>query len=321
MKLLVTGGAGFIGSQFVRNEILSDKKFSEVYVLDCLTYAGNLNNLRDVNGNSKFKFVLGDIKDSQIVNELVAEADFVINFAAESHVDKSIMDSTPFVQNNILGTQVLLDALRRSPKATFIQISTDEVYGTIDLGEWDENCALLPNSPYAASKAAADLLVLSYYHTYKLNLIITRSCNNFGPYQLTEKFIPLAITHLLKGKKVPIYGDGKNIREWIYVSDNCKYISELTERGRPGQIYNIGSGFRINNLDLIKIILEIMQKEENCIEYVQDRLGHDFRYSLNSNKTIDLLGYRYNSDFRNMLIETVKWYQENPEIWDQKSKI
>jgi dTDP-glucose 4,6-dehydratase len=321
MKLLVTGGAGFIGSQFVRNEILRDKKFSEVYVLDCLTYAGNLNNLRDVKGNSKFKFILGDIKDSQVVNELVAEADFVINFAAESHVDKSIMDSTPFVQNNILGTQVLLDALRRSPKATFIQISTDEVYGTIDQGEWDESCALLPNSPYAASKAAADLLVLSYYHTYKLNLIITRSCNNFGPYQLTEKLIPLAITNLLKGKKVPIYGDGKNIREWIYVSDNCKYISELTERGRSGQIYNIGSGFRINNLDLIKMILEIMQKEENCIEYVQDRLGHDFRYSLNSNKTINLLGNRYKNDFRNMLIETVKWYKENPEIWDQKSKI
>jgi dTDP-glucose 4,6-dehydratase len=320
MNLLVTGGAGFIGSEFVRNEIFSEKKFNKIYVLDSLTYAGNLNNLREVMSNSKFQFVLGDIKDFKIVNELVSEVDLVINFAAESHVDKSIMDATPFVENNILGTQVLLDSIRRNNNKRLIQISTDEVYGAIEQGEWDENCPLLPNSPYAASKAAADLLVISYYHTYNLNLIITRSCNNFGPYQLIEKLIPLAITNLLKDKKVPVYGDGKNIREWIYVRDNCKYISAIAENGKPGQVYNIGSGFRISNLELITMILTIMQKNEESIEFVSDRLGHDFRYALDSTKTISLIDSEFKSDFQKMLVHTVNWYKENQEIWDIEFK-
>ena len=320
MNLLVTGGAGFIGSEFVRNEIINNKNYNKIYVLDALTYAGNLENLTEVNKNSKFNFVLGDIKDSKIVNELVSEVDLVVNFAAESHVDKSILDATPFVENNILGTQVLLDAIRRNKSKRFIQISTDEVYGTIDQGEWDENFPVLPNSPYAASKAAADLLVISYHHTYNLDLMITRSCNNFGPHQLIEKLIPLAITNLLRGYKIPVYGDGKNVREWIYVTDNCKYISALAEKGRSGQIYNIGSGFRISNLELVFMILNIMQKDKDNIKFVSDRLGHDYRYALNSNKAIRLIENEFKSDFENMLINTINWYREHPHIWDIKSK-
>jgi len=320
MNLLVTGGAGFIGSEFVRNEIINNKNYNKIYVLDALTYAGNLENLREVNKNSKFNFVLGDIKDSKIVNELVSEVDLVVNFAAESHVDKSILDATPFVENNILGTQVLLDAIRRNKSKRFIQISTDEVYGTIDQGEWDENFPVLPNSPYAASKAAADLLVISYHHTYNLDVMITRSCNNFGPHQLIEKLIPLAITNLLRGDKIPVYGDGKNVREWIYVTDNCKYISALAEKGRSGQIYNIGSGFRISNLELVFMILNIMQKDKDNIKFVSDRLGHDYRYALNSNKAIRLIENEFKSDFENMLINTINWYREHPHIWDIKSK-
>ena len=320
MNLLVTGGAGFIGSEFVRNEIINNTNYNKIYVLDALTYAGNLENLSEVIKNPKLNFVLGDIKDSKIVNELVSEVDLVVNFAAESHVDKSILDATPFVENNILGTQVLLDAIRRNKSKRFIQISTDEVYGTIDQGEWDENFPVLPNSPYAASKAAADLLVISYHHTYNLDVMITRSCNNFGPHQLIEKLIPLAITNLLRGDKIPVYGDGKNVREWIYVSDNCKYISALAEKGRSGQIYNIGSGFRISNLELIFMILNIMQKDKENIKFVSDRLGHDYRYALNSNKAIRLIKNEFKSDFENMLINTINWYREHPQIWDSNSK-
>jgi dTDP-glucose 4,6-dehydratase len=311
MNLLVTGGAGFIGSQFLINEKFDEQKFDHVYILDSLTYAGNLKNLEIVQSDEKFQFVKGDIKDSKVVNDLVSQVDCIVNFAAESHVDKSIMDAAPFVENNILGTQVLLDAVRRQGGKRFIQISTDEVYGSIDHGEWDENFPLMPNSPYAASKAAADLLVLSYHHTYNLDLIITRSCNNFGPRQLAEKLIPLAITNLMQGKKVPIYGDGKNVREWIYVSDNCKYISEIIDKGQAGQVYNIGSGMKLTNLEIINSILKIMNLNETQIEFVADRLGHDRRYALNSRKTHHLVGNKYESNFYNMLEKTIDWYKEN----------
>ena len=314
MNLLVTGGAGFIGSQFLINEKLDGRKFHKVYILDSLTYAGNLKNLDAVLKDERFHFVLGDIKDPKVVNELVSEVDVIVNFAAESHVDNSIHDATPFVQNNILGTQVLLDATRHQGKKRFIQISTDEVYGSINQGEWDESCALMPNSPYAASKAAADLLVLSYHHTYNLDLVITRSCNNFGPRQLTEKLIPLVITNLMKGKKVPVYGDGKNIREWIYVSDNCKYISKVIENGAPGQTYNIGSGVRLTNLEIVHSILQIMNLSENYIEFVRDRLGHDQRYALNSTKIHQTIKTRFESDFYEMLEKTIQWYQANFDI-------
>ncbi len=314
MNLLVTGGAGFIGSQFLINEKLDEKKFQKVYILDSLTYAGNLKNLDTVLEDDKFHFILGDIKDSKVVNELVSEVDVIVNFAAESHVDNSILDATPFIQNNILGTQVLLDATRRQGKKKFIQISTDEVYGSINQGEWDESCSLMPNSPYAASKAAADLLVLSYHHTYNLDLVITRSCNNFGPRQLTEKLIPLVITNLMRGKKVPVYGDGKNIREWIYVSDNCKYISKVIEKGAPGQTYNIGSSVRLTNLEIVQGILRIMNLSENYIEFVTDRLGHDRRYALNSTKTHQTINTRFESDFYEMLEKTIQWYQTNFNI-------
>jgi dTDP-glucose 4,6-dehydratase len=311
MNLLVTGGAGFIGSQFLLNEKMDEKKFDAVYILDSLTYAGNLKNLENVLSDKKFQFVKGDIKNSKIVNDLVSQVDCIVNFAAESHVDKSIMDATPFVENNILGTQVLLDAVRRQGGKRFIQISTDEVYGSIDHGAWDENFPLIPNSPYAASKAAADLLVLSYHHTYNLDLVITRSCNNFGPRQLTEKLIPLAITNLMQGKKVPVYGDGKNIREWIYVSDNCKYISEIIDKGHPGQVYNIGSGMKLTNLEIIYSILQIMNLNESYIEFVADRLGHDRRYALDSRKTHNLVKNKYGSNFHQMLEKTIDWYREN----------
>ena len=311
MNLLVTGGAGFIGSQFLLNEKMDEKKFDTVYILDSLTYAGNLKNLESVLSDKKFQFVKGDIKDSKVVNDLVSQVDCIVNFAAESHVDKSIMDATPFVENNILGTQVLIDAVRRQGGKRFIQISTDEVYGSINDGEWDENFPLIPNSPYAASKASADLLVLSYHHTYNLDLIITRSCNNFGPRQLTEKLIPLAITNLMQGKKVPVYGDGKNIREWIYVSDNCKYISEIIDKGLPGQVYNIGSGMKLTNLEIIYSILQIMNLNETQIEFVADRLGHDRRYALDSRKTHNLIKNKYESDFHQMLEKTIDWYREN----------
>jgi len=221
------------------------------------------------------------------------------------------MDATPFVENNILGTQVLLDTVRRQGGKRFIQISTDEVYGSIKDGEWDENFPLMPSSPYAASKAAADLLVLSYHHTYNLDLVITRSCNNFGPRQLTEKLIPLAITNLMQGKKVPVYGDGKNVREWIYVSDNCKYISEIIDKGRPGQVYNIGSGMKLTNLEIIYSILQIMNLNETQIEFVADRLGHDRRYALDSRKTHNLIKNKYESDFYQMLEKTIDWYKVN----------
>lgn len=311
MNLLVTGGAGFIGSQFLLNEKVNGKKFDKVYILDSLTYAGNLKNLESVLRDKKFQFIKGDIRDFKVVNNLISQVDCVVNFAAESHVDKSIMDATPFIENNILGTQVLLDAIRRQGGKRFIQISTDEVYGSINRGEWDENFPLKPNSPYAASKAAADLLVLSYYHTYNLDLIITRSCNNFGPRQLTEKLIPLAITNLMQGKKVPVYGDGKNVREWIYVSDNCKYISEIIDKGQSGQVYNIGSGMRLTNLEIIYSILQIMNLNETQIEFVTDRLGHDRRYALDSRKIHNLVKNKYESDFHSMLEKTVDWYKEN----------
>jgi dTDP-glucose 4,6-dehydratase len=311
MHVLITGGAGFIGSHFT--EMAMDglfPKIDKITVLDKLTYAGKLENLSSIKSNSNFKFVKGDICDSKILKSLAKGLDAVINFAAESHVDRSILDSGPFIETNIRGTQILLDFVKEYSIQRFVQISTDEVYGSISSGSWDEHQPLKPNSPYAASKASADLLALSYFKTYGLNICITRSSNNFGPRQNVEKLIPSFISRLLQGGKVPLYGDGWNVRDWLFVKDNCRAIYTVFEKGLPGEIYNIGGGEEFTNLELTKKILSLMNKDENMIDFVTDRLGHDYRYSVDFNK-IKQIGYSAELNFENNLTETIKWYKKN----------
>ena len=308
MRVLVTGGAGFIGSHFVEMALTDQfPEISNVIVLDKLTYAGKLENLSTVANNPSFSFVRGDICDVDLVNNLAQRVDAIINFAAESHVDRSIEDSSEFVKTNVLGTQVLLDAAKNHKVKRFIQVSTDEVYGSILEGSWDENEPLLPNSPYSASKAAADLLVRAYFTTYGLNVNITRCSNNFGPRQDPEKLIPNFILKLRQGLKVPVYGDGLNIRDWLYVADHCKGIYLTLTKGVPGEIYNIGGGTEQTNLNLTKKLLQLTGKDDSSIEYVRDRLGHDRRYSVNYSK-IESLGYKPSVSFENNLKSTLDWY-------------
>ncbi len=283
MDYLVTGGAGFIGSNYVRM-LLSDQlgPVNSVKVLDKLTYAGSLENLKEVFNDPRFTFIQGDICDETMVKSCVDEEIVIVHFAAESHVDRSISDPFEFIRTNVLGTQVLLLAAVEKKAKKFLHISTDEVYGSIDTGSSIESDPLLPNSPYSASKAASDLLVRSYVQTYGLDARITRCCNNYGPNQFPEKFIPLAIKNLKENKKIPIYGDGKNIREWIHVEDHCRGIQLVIDKGKRGEIYNIGSSEAISNLDLAKKILEFASKGVDSIEFVEDRKGHDIRYNLNS---------------------------------------
>jgi len=313
MRVLVTGGAGFIGSYFV--EMAMSSQFSEissVIVLDKLTYAGKISNLATVKNNRNFEFVQGDICDVKLVNNLVQKVDAVVNFAAESHVDRSIEDSAEFIRTNVLGTQVLLDASKNYKIKKFVQVSTDEVYGSILEGSWDENQPLLPNSPYSASKAAADLLVRSYHVTHGLNINITRCSNNFGPKQDPEKLIPRFTLKLSKNQKVPVFGDGMNIRDWLYVSDHCKGIYLILTSGEPGHIYNIGGGNEVTNLELTNMLIEILGKDSSSINYVNDRLGHDRRYSVDFTK-IAALGYRPSGGFEFNLKKTVDWYLNNYE--------
>ena len=312
MRYLITGGCGFIGSHFVRL-ILNKYKDSEVINLDKLTYAGNLGNLRDIENNSRYKFVKGDICDNKLVLDLVKDVDIVVNFAAESHVDRSIIEPESFVKTDVLGTQNLLEACRKF-NVRFLQISTDECYGSIQNGKFKESDNLNPSSPYSASKASADLLVLSYHITYGLNVMITRTTNNFGPNQYPEKLIPLFVTNLLEGKKVPVYGNGLNVRDWIYVVDNCEAIDFVINNGKSGEIYNIGSGNGKNNLEITKFVLKELGKDENSIEYVKDRLGHDKRYALDSTK-INKLGWKPRFQFELALKETIKWYKSNEKWW------
>ena len=310
MKILVTGGAGFIGSNFVRRVVDGSLTgVSSLTVLDKLTYAGTLTNLTSIPGDS-FEFIQGDICDVELVNELAATVDAIINFAAESHVDRSITSSSEFVRTNVLGTQVLLDAAKNNQVRKFVQVSTDEVYGSILEGSWDEDEPLLPNSPYSASKAAADLLVRAYFVTHGLNINVTRCSNNFGPRQDPEKLIPNFILKLNQNKKVPIYGDGLNVRDWIYVSDHCLGIYLTLIKGVPGEIYNIGGGEELRNLDLTKKLLALMKKDDSFLEFVEDRLGHDRRYSVDSTK-IEKLGYTSKMDFEGNLRKTVAWYLDN----------
>jgi dTDP-glucose 4,6-dehydratase len=315
MRLLVTGGAGFIGSNFVRRVIDGSLQgFSSVAVLDKLTYAGTLTNLKNLN-SSDYEFVQGDICDADLLTGLLPGFDVVINFAAESHVDRSIAGAKDFVVTNILGVQTLLDAVKNSSVQTFIQISTDEVYGSIAKGSWPETDPLLPNSPYAASKAAGDLLARSYQKTHGMDIRITRCSNNYGPNQFPEKVIPLFITNLIEGKKIPVYGTGMNIRDWLHVDDHCSGIYSALMKGKAGEIYNIGGGLELTNLELTKQILRAMNKTESEIAYVQDRKGHDLRYSVDWSKAQKEIGYSPQVNFAEGLLETINWYQENESWW------
>lgn len=314
MKILVTGGCGFVGSNFIRYML---KKYPDYKIinLDKLTYAGNPLNLKDIERDSRYKFIKGDICNFRLVKKIVKEVDTVINFAAETHVDRSIIKSESFIKTNFYGTYILLEAVRNRGIKLFMQISTDEVYGSRHTGFFNENDPLVPSNPYSASKASADLLTLSYCRTYKVPVIITRSSNNFGPYQYPEKIIPLFITNLLEDKKIPLYGDGLNIRDWLFVLDNVSALDIVLHRGKIGEIYNIGGGNLINNLQLTKLILNMMKKDERFIRYVPDRPGHDFRYALDFTK-IKNLGWEPFYSLEEGLKITLAWYKENRFWWE-----
>jgi dTDP-glucose 4,6-dehydratase len=309
MKLFVTGGAGFIGSNFINIQTESDK-WEEIIVIDKLTYAGDLRNI-DSHAREKIKFIKADICDVNSYFDDLVGADYVINFAAESHVDRSIANSTNFIQTNVVGAHAILEASRIGEVKTFIQISTDEVYGSITEGSWNENSILHPNSPYAASKAATDLICLSYFYTYGLDVRITRCSNNYGPGQFPEKLIPLAINKILNDEKVPIYGKGQNIRDWIHVTDHCRAIELVIAGGQPGQIYNIGARNEVSNLDLINLILKNLNRNSDQIEFVSDRLGHDFRYSVSPEKIENDLEFVLTKNFEEGILETIAWYVGN----------
>ncbi len=317
MRLLVTGGAGFIGSNFVRkvfDQTLTG--FSKITVLDKLTYAGSKDSLKPVTQEGNYLFFEGDICDSTIVNSLVSEVDAVINFAAESHVDRSIQSSAEFIHTNVTGVQVLLDAIKASNRnIRFVQVSTDEVYGSIDTGSWNEDAPLLPNSPYSAAKAGGELLTRAYHRTHGLDVVITRCSNNYGTHHFPEKLIPLFITNLLEGKKVPVYGTGQNVRDWLHVDDHCRGIYAVLMNGRPGEVYNIGGGRELTNNEITTLILNAMGADESSIEYVEDRKGHDLRYSIDWAKINRELGYEPQVKFEDGLKETIQWYCDNEAWW------
>jgi dTDP-glucose 4,6-dehydratase len=313
MHYLVTGGAGFIGCNFVKL-LFETKQDCKVTVLDKLTYAGRLENLREFESNPNYMFVKGDICDEKAVEPLAKEADIILNFAAESHVDRSIEDPFSFIHTDVYGTGILLDAARKHRIEKFVQISTDEVYGSVEQGYSKENDEIKPSSPYSASKAGADRLAYAYHYTYGLPVVITRSSNNYGPNQYPEKIIPLFITNLLCGKKVPLYGDGKNKRDWIHVMDNCKGIVKVMENGKNGEAYNVGAGNELTNIELTKMILKELGKGDEMIEYVKDRLGHDKRYALDCSKA-NSLGWKSEEPFEERLAETVQWYKNNEWWW------
>jgi len=314
-KILVTGGAGFIGSNFIRY-MLAKHDDVQIVNLDKLTYAGNLDNLKDLEGDSRYRFVRGDICDEGVVDGLVKEVDVVLNFAAESHVDRSIGKPDDFIKTDIFGVFVLLEASRKYGIERFVQISTDEVYGSIEKGYFKETDTLMPSSPYAASKAGADRLVYSYYVTYRLPVVIPRSSNNFGPYQYPEKLIPLFVTNALGDKELPIYGDGKNVRDWLYVLDNCEAIETVMERGKDGEVYNIGAGNERSNLEITEFILQELNKPRRLMVFVEDRKGHDRRYALNTEKARTLV-WKPRYSFEKAMQETVRWYRDNRWWWEK----
>jgi dTDP-glucose 4,6-dehydratase len=319
VKILVTGGAGFIGSNFIRLFLESAKfKESQLLLLDAMTYAGNEKTLKELLTNKRIDFIKGNICDPELVSYATKEVDVVVNFAAESHVDRSIALPNEFIESNILGAHNLLFYSMKNNIKKFLQVSTDEVYGSIKNGSWDETKSLEPNSPYSASKASADLIARSYFQTYQFPVIITRSSNNFGPYQNIEKFIPKSIASALSGNPIEIYGNGANIRDWMHVSDHCRALLLLIDVGVAGQIYNIGSGNELSNLDLAKIILKLMNLPETDFQFVADRKGHDKRYSVDYSK-IEKLGFKPVRDFKTLLGETIEWYKSNPNWWSKKN--
>lgn len=318
-NLLITGGAGFIGSNFIRY-ILENTSYN-IFNYDKLTYAGNLENLTDVENNPRYKFIKGDICHLDEVGEALRtnNIDTIVNFAAESHVDRSILGSREFVVTNILGTEVLLDYFKTLGLEKFLQVSTDEVYGSLPEDDksikFTEETPLAPNSPYSASKASADMLCRAYYHTHHLPILVTRCSNNYGPYQFPEKLIPLMIAKALDGEKLPVYGDGKNVRDWLYVDDHCSGILAVLEKGNYGEVYNIGGNNEWYNIDIVKLILEKLDKSEDQITYVKDRPGHDRRYAIDSSKIMNELGWAPKYQFPEGIEKTIKWYLDNQNWW------
>ena len=319
MRLFVTGGAGFIGSNFVRMALrgaLVGLEDAEITVFDALTYSGTLTNLEAVKDSPRYSFIQGDIRDEGAVKSALPGHDAIIHFAAESHVDRSVNNSRIFVETNVVGTQTLLDQALALGIPRFVHISTDEVYGSIVSGSWDENEPLLPNSPYSASKAASDLLVRSYFVTHGLNASITRCSNNYGPHHFPEKVIPLFVTNLLDGHPVPLYGDGLNVRDWLHVDDHCRGISLVLQKGQPGEIYNIGGGTELSNTELTDLLLAATDRDKSFVTVVTDRKGHDRRYSVDISKISQELGYEPQVDFTAGLADVVQWYRDNRQWWE-----
>lgn len=316
-KILITGGAGFIGSNFVRY-MLDKYSGCEIVNLDSLTYCGNLENLSGVEDNPNYTFCRGDITDKELVFEITADVDYIINFAAESHVDRSIEDPEIFIKSNVLGTQVLLDAAKEYGIKKYLQVSTDEVYGSLGkTGYFREDTPLAPNSPYSASKASADLMVRAYNKTFDLPVNITRCSNNYGPYQFPEKLIPLMISNALENNPLPVYGNGMNIRDWLHVYDHCSAIDLVLHKGKIGEIYNIGGNNEKTNIEIVKLILQNLNKPESLIKFVKDRLGHDLRYAIDSTKIQNELGWKPKYTFETGITETIQWYLDNREWWER----
>ena len=313
-KVLVTGGCGFIGSNFIR-QLLSTDSSVEIVNVDVLTYAGNLANLRDIESDPRYRFIKADVTDRDAMRSAFADGiTDVIHFAAESHVDRSIQDSGPFLKTNVIGTQILLDLAREYKVAKYVQVSTDEVYGSLgDIGAFTEETPLHPNSPYSASKAGADMLVQAYHHTFEMPTIITRCSNNYGPYQFPEKLIPLFIKNLMQDQPVPVYGDGMQVRDWIHVLDHCRGVEAAWRNGKPGEVYNFGGRCEKPNIELTKTLIQLLGKDESLIRYVQDRPGHDRRYAIDCTKAEKELGWTPQVQFKEGLDETIAWYKNNPE--------
>ena len=315
MRLLVTGGAGFIGSNFVRRIVNGTYPgVSQLTVLDKLTYAGTLKNLEMLPKES-FEFIKGDIANPDLISDLTKRHDAIVNFAAESHVDRSITGARDFIETNVLGVQNLLAASLQNQVSVFVQVSTDEVYGSISEGSWSEEYPLLPNSPYSASKASADLICRSYNRTFGMDIRVTRCSNNYGPHQFPEKVIPLFVTNLIDNGKVPLYGNGQNVRDWLHVDDHCDGIYSVLSEGKSGNIYNIGGGRELTNRELTEIILRKFDRDDSSIEYVADRLGHDLRYSVSHEKISRELGYKPKINFEDGIEETIEWYKRNESWW------
>jgi dTDP-glucose 4,6-dehydratase len=319
MNVLVTGGAGFIGSNFIR-WLLENEQNVSVINLDALTYAGNLENLRDVEGNLRYTFIKGDVTDAALLKDVFYDhcPNVVVNFAAESHVDRSITDARSFVRTNIIGAQALLDVSREHKVQRFCQVSTDEVYGSLEPTDppFTETTSLHPNSPYAASKASADLLALSAFRTHKVPVVISRASNNYGPYQFPEKLIPLLITNALDDKLLPLYGDGLNVRDWLHVEDHCAGVWAVANKGRPGEVYNLGGNCELTNAEVVRRVLEELHKPDTLVRHVKDRLGHDRRYALNSDRTRHELKWVPKHHFELGLRETIAWYREHRDWWE-----